>query len=219
VTRIGGDEFMIVLGAVVSVSQAVDLANRLRSVPAGPFVVQGHDVLRDGQHRAGVRVRRRPRRDQPKHWFATPTPRCTRRRMPDATPWRSSTSPCARASRSASSSRRDLRFAVALGQLYLVYQPIVRLPTGPRRRASRRSSAGLHPTHGVIPPARFIPLAEESGLICEIGRWVLEEAVGPVCGMARAGTRDRADLYVSVNLSGAQLHDDQIVELVHEVLT
>ena len=60
VTRIGGDEFMIVLGHVVSVSQALDLANRLRACLGAPFVVQRDDLLRLGQHRPRVRLRRRP---------------------------------------------------------------------------------------------------------------------------------------------------------------
>ena len=76
----------------------------------------------------------------------------------------------------------------------------------------------LHPTYGVIPPAKFIPLAEESGLICEIGRWVLEEAAAQLALWSRRYP-ELERLYVSVNLSGAQLHDELFVQLVHEVLT
>jgi len=111
----------------------------------------------------------------------------------------------------------DLHDAVALNQLHLVYQPIVRLPLG--------TVVGMevlvrwaHPVHGVISPVKFIPLAEESGLISEIGIWVLEEAVSQFAAWLRQAP-EMAGLYLSVNLSGAQLHDDQIVHRVADVLT
>ena len=64
---------------------------------------------------------------------------------------------------------------------------------------------------------RFIPLAEESGLISEIGDWVLEESVSQFAAWCRQSPEMR-DLYVSVNLSGAQLHDNGIVDRVADVL-
>ena len=70
-----------------------------------------------------------------------------------------------------------------------------------------------HPTHGIIPPAKFIPLAEESGLIMGIGDWVLEEALRQLAAW-RHQTAGFDDLYVSVNLSGAQLHDERLVDRV-----
>jgi EAL domain-containing protein (putative c-di-GMP-specific phosphodiesterase class I) len=75
-----------------------------------------------------------------------------------------------------------------------------------------------HPVHGVISPVKFIPLAEENGMISEIGNWVLEEAVSQFAAWLRQWP-DMADLCLSVNLSGAQLHDDQIVRRVADALT
>jgi EAL domain-containing protein (putative c-di-GMP-specific phosphodiesterase class I) len=74
-----------------------------------------------------------------------------------------------------------------------------------------------HPVHGVISPAKFIPLAEESGLIMDIGSWVLEEAVGQFAAWRRQ-VPEMEPLYTSVNLSGVQLHDDGIVQRVADVL-
>ncbi len=111
----------------------------------------------------------------------------------------------------------DLRDALALNQLHLVYQPIVELPGG-TAVGMEALARWTHPTHGVIPPAKFIPLAEESGLITEIGDWVLEEAVGQFAAWCRQAP-EMADLYISVNLSGAQLDDGQIVNRVADVLT
>ncbi len=112
---------------------------------------------------------------------------------------------------------RDLHHAVTRRQLHLVYQPIVRLPAGNvvGMEALVRWS---HPRHGVISPAKFISLAEESGLIGAIGDWVLQEAVSQLAAWRRQWP-EMASLYVSVNLSGVQLHDDGIVEQVADALT
>ena len=101
----------------------------------------------------------------------------------------------------------DLRRAVELRQLHLVYQPIVRIPHGPIEGVEALVR-WAHPTLGVIPPVKFIPLAEESGLIMGIGEWVLEEALRQLAAW-RHQTTGFEDLYVSVNLSGAQLHDER----------
>ena len=112
---------------------------------------------------------------------------------------------------------RDLRSAVSLNQLHLVYQPIVALPRGP--------SVGMealvrwaHPTRGVLPPAMFIPLAEESGMISEIGDWIAEEAISQLAAWCRYAP-EMENVYVSVNLSATQLRDDGIVDRIADLLT
>jgi diguanylate cyclase (GGDEF)-like protein len=94
----------------------------------------------------------------------------------------------------------DLGTALQEGQLFLLYQPIFDLPS--------REVAGVealirwhHPTRGVVLPDSFIPLAEESGMIVPIGRWVLEEAVRQTAVWAATGI----DIGISVNVSAQQL--------------
>jgi diguanylate cyclase (GGDEF)-like protein len=108
---------------------------------------------------------------------------------------------------------RDLRDALPNDELRLVYQPTFDL----RSNDVTGVEALLrwhHPTRGVVAPMEFIPLAEETGLIVDIGRWVLEEACRQGAAWCRAGHR----LNVSVNVSGVQLDDDRLVDDVREVL-
>jgi len=73
----------------------------------------------------------------------------------------------------------DLRYAISRGELKMYYQPIVNARTG-RIDKAEALLRWLHPAHGIIGPARFIPLAEECGLIIQIGEWVIEQAIASV---------------------------------------
>lgn len=73
----------------------------------------------------------------------------------------------------------DLRHALARGELELFYQPIVEVASG-RICKAEALLRWSHPVHGMVSPAKFIPLAEESGLIVEIGDWVYQQAIASV---------------------------------------
>ncbi len=94
----------------------------------------------------------------------------------------------------------DLSIAVADEQFFLVYQPIYDLAGG-RVVGVEALIRWQHPRHGVMLPDTFIPLAEESGLIVPIGRWVLAEA----CRQAAAWSADGMRLGLAVNVSAFQL--------------
>ena len=110
----------------------------------------------------------------------------------------------------------DLRAALEQGQLCLHYQPIVLLETG--------TIAGFealmrwnHPDRGLVPPAEFIPLAEETGLIAPMGRWALGEAVRQLA-LWQARFRRPVPLFMSVNVSTRQFRDDDLVGAVRDLL-
>jgi diguanylate cyclase (GGDEF)-like protein len=96
-----------------------------------------------------------------------------------------------------------LRRAIGTSELQVVFQPIVEFATG-RMVSVEALARWNHPTLGPIPPSEFIPIAEESGLIVPLGRWVCEEA----CRAMRLWHRispGRAPLTVSVNVSRVEL--------------
>lgn len=106
----------------------------------------------------------------------------------------------------------DLRRALDKGQFEAYYQPIVRL-SDRRLTGFEALVRWNHPERGLIPPADFIPLAEESGLIVHIGRWMLREACAQMRRWQLAFPR-RPALTVSVNLSARQLlHADLLPEI------
>jgi diguanylate cyclase (GGDEF)-like protein/PAS domain S-box-containing protein len=104
--------------------------------------------------------------------------------------------------------RGDLERAIELGQLEVHYQPVVEL--------DRHTVYGVeallrwtHPTKGAITPAQFIPIAEETGLIIPIGRWVLQEACHQASHLHAMGD---PGLVMSVNLSVKQLQSETIID-------
>ncbi|MCB1823487.1 MAG: EAL domain-containing protein [Candidatus Competibacteraceae bacterium] len=109
----------------------------------------------------------------------------------------------------------SLRYAVDRRQLVLYYQPKwdfhLRAITG-----AEALIRWNHPQFGLLSPARFIPIAEDSSLILPLGEWVLREAVREIGRLHRRGF---PGLRVAVNLSGRQFHQSGLVDLVHKILS
>jgi diguanylate cyclase (GGDEF)-like protein len=110
----------------------------------------------------------------------------------------------------------ELQRALELEQLVIHYQPVVRLD-GPSDYGVEALLRWEHPTKGLIPPLSFIPLAEETGLIVPIGRWVLQEACREAVLLHERFPRT-PPLTVSVNLSVKQLQSETIVADVAQAL-
>ena len=104
----------------------------------------------------------------------------------------------------------DLRKAITAGEFELYYQPIVSSTTG-RIRSFEALIRWNHPTNGRVPPDKFIPLAEELGLIHSIGSWALSQA----CKDARNWPED---VSVAVNVSPNQFKTADLVESVRRAL-
>ncbi|HEY0001815.1 MAG TPA: bifunctional diguanylate cyclase/phosphodiesterase [Actinoplanes sp.] len=107
----------------------------------------------------------------------------------------------------------ELRHAIDRGQLRLVFQPVVALPSM-RPVGAEALLRWHHPTLGSVRPDEFIPVAEESGLINRIGSWVLEQATKQLADWLSKGH----DVWVSVNLSPKELHAADYAGQVADVL-
>ncbi|RVC67443.1 GGDEF and EAL domain-containing protein, partial [Mesorhizobium sp. M2A.F.Ca.ET.046.02.1.1] len=105
---------------------------------------------------------------------------------------------------------QDLRQAVARGEFRLVYQPQKEISSG-RMIGFEALLRRQHPDRGEVPPSVFIPVAEDSGSIAQIGEWVLSTA----CEEAATW---KNPLTVAVNVSAVQLHNPDFSRKVHEVL-
>jgi diguanylate cyclase (GGDEF)-like protein len=109
--------------------------------------------------------------------------------------------------------RKELERALKQRELTVCFQPIVDLESG-QTRAMEALVRWRHPTRGNLPPTEFIPLAEDTGLIVPLGRFVLEEA----CRRAQAWSSPGRPLSVQVNLSARELENEHLIETVTTVV-
>jgi diguanylate cyclase (GGDEF)-like protein len=211
VARLGGDEFTILLDDIASTQAAVVVAERLMAALSEPFELDGQqvfitasvgialsasgyadvqDVLRDADiamYHAKQNGRAR--------WmiFDQAMQQAALRRL---------------------QVEAELRAALPAAQLFLCYQPIV----SPRDGIIRGFEALVrwrHPERGLVAPIEFIPIAEEVGLIGQIGEWVLQTA----CRQLHAWQQQCAQrLTMSVNVSAVQFTDGSLVDQVTRVL-
>jgi diguanylate cyclase (GGDEF)-like protein len=200
VARLGGDEFAIVVIEDGGGSTAVDVAQRILDAMRAPFMVGGTRLTVSVS--IGV-AQRRPeigdaaeliRRADFAMYMAKGSGK-GRYQFFDAQMHDDMTS--------RSALKMDLAGAVDAGQLRLEYQPVADLRTG-EVLGVEALVRWQHPTLGLLPPADFITLAEETGDIEAIGCWVLETAIREVSGW-RATMEHCARLWVAVNLSLYQL--------------
>jgi predicted signal transduction protein with EAL and GGDEF domain len=104
----------------------------------------------------------------------------------------------------------ELRHAVSRDEFKLVYQPLARIETG-KIIGFEALLRWTHAERGIIPPDVFIPIAEESGAIIQIGEWVLRTACREAAGW-------KQPLTLAVNVSAVQLHNPRFAAIVHEAL-
>ncbi len=108
---------------------------------------------------------------------------------------------------------RDLRRALAQGELELFYQPKIHAPTG-EITGAEALMRWQHPRRGTIGPVEFIPLAERFGLIGQLGNWLIDEACRQIRAWRESGLRMR----VAINLSVHQLRQPDLVERIAKAL-
>jgi len=210
--RFGGDEFTVCLGDVADENHVLRITERLQGALRPPFVL-------DGEQRyltASVGITLTSAEDADPEALL---------RDADAAMYRAKDLGKARVEMFDDSMRRraverleletSLRGALERDELRLVYQPKVEL-NGERIVGVEALLRWEHPQHGTIPPLKFIPLAEQSGLIVPIGAWVIQEACRNAGRWQREFERD--DLIIAVNLSPRQLGSTELVDVVRDTL-
>jgi diguanylate cyclase (GGDEF)-like protein len=208
VGRLGGDEFQAVLPGTVDIGLLESLARTLIEQVSRPYQIEGHKVTigaslgiaigDPGRASADALVRNADlalyaakAAGRGKHCFyeAAMHSEAAERQLLE----------------------NDLRQAIERGELSVHYQPIVRA-AGEEISGFESLVRWQHPTRGPISPAKFIPLAEEAGLIGKIGEWVLQTALEEA-----AHWPDH--VRVAVNLSPLQFNDPQVVAMVAQHLS
>ncbi|MHB1998967.1 MAG: putative bifunctional diguanylate cyclase/phosphodiesterase [Solirubrobacteraceae bacterium] len=210
VGRLSGDEFVVLSELAPGEGTLDELADRLTEVLREPVQLQDGRAISTVTVSIGVAVGRYPNadallRDADLALYAAKA--AGKNRYTLFEPSLSTSVECRR------DLEGDLGAALSGNQLFLVYQPIFHLRS--RRVVGVEALVRWrHPRLGIVPPNEFIPLAEESGLIVPIGRWVLDRACRQVAAWAAAGLRTG----VSVNVSAYQLGRDDFVEDVQAAL-
>ena len=147
---------------------------------------------------------------------ATPTSRCTWPRRTARTATRCSSPRCTRPRCKRLELKADLQRALEHDEFILHYQPVIELETG-RISGVEALIRWIHPERGMVPPLDFIPLAEETGLIVPIGRWVLQEACAYAAELHERFPTE-PPLHMAVNLSARQVARPEIVDDVRAIL-
>jgi diguanylate cyclase (GGDEF)-like protein len=212
VARLGGDEFVVLCEDVDSEAAALEIARRLRASLSRPIDVQGDRVSLTAS--VGVALPDGVSEDAEELLHAADTAMYRAKRQGSGAS--ELASPAMRAGATARARvERTLRGAIQRDEIHVFYQPIIDLRTGRVQRAEALLR-WEHPTLGWISPVEFIPLAEESGQIIELGRHVLATAC-----RQQAIWRDRLGPDapgVAVNLSPRQLRDPDLVEVAGGML-
>lgn len=204
--RLGGDEFAVLL-AVADKDEATAVAARLIATLSPAFTC-GDLVIRIG---VSVGIAMAPAdAEDPDILYRNADLALYRAKSAGRGTWRLFDANMDRHLHERRLLQRDMREALPNGELFVVYQPIVDLRTR-ELTALEALVRWRHPERGIVPPAEFVPIAEQSGLIGAIGTFVLTEA-------AELAQQLPPSLQVAVNLSPLQLRDENLLARVHDVV-
>jgi diguanylate cyclase (GGDEF)-like protein/PAS domain S-box-containing protein len=211
ISRMGGDEFTILLGDVTSAGDAAKIAQKLLDTVAHPLRVEGHELYVT----TSIGIAMFPEDGDTAEALLKNADSAMYRAKEVG---RNSYQLCTRAMNSRAAERLSienaLRRAVEREELVLHYQPLIHLET--RELAGYEALLRWNrPGHGLVPPATFIGIAEETRLIGPIGEWVLREA----CRQAMEWKRTKhPHLRMAVNLSPRQFQQADLCDIVDAAL-
>ena len=210
-SRIGGDEFSVLLPVIQRAEQAATVALRIRGAMAAPFNIAGHELVvtccigiavfpADGASRdeilgrAGVAMKHAKQQGRDRHeFYGEEMNKRSLHRL---------------------ALERDLRQALERNEFSLVYQAKVGVKAG-RLSGAEALLRWRHPERGMVSPMDFIPIAEEIDLITPLGDWVFRDACRQIVTWKAAGI---ATPPISVNVSAQQMHDAGFERSIRQAL-
>ena len=211
IARLGGDEFAIILNDISSIEEAERFAAQVYEKLTQPYLIRGNRIFTDlnigiapfdAEHKKPEDVLRDA----------------------DIAMHHAKTNSCNVAVFDKNlralyleklSLEADLRFAVELGELSMHYQPLISLEDG-EVIGFEALLRWHHSQKGFVSPAQFIPIAEDSGLIIPITKWILHQTCSQIAEWQKIASYDK--LMVSVNISGKHLTDESLVDDVRKAL-
>jgi diguanylate cyclase (GGDEF)-like protein/PAS domain S-box-containing protein len=211
VSRFGGDEFAVLLSEITDISDAIRVADRIQARMKGTTILG--PVSRSSTASIGITIfngnytdPQEMLRDADSAMYRAKSQGGGRYQLFDVDMYKNALALL--------QLETDLKRAVEHREWQVYYQPIISLPN--------RSIAGVealirwkHPKRGIVSPAEFIGVAEDSGLILQIGEYVLREACRQIKIWREAGF---PNLWVSVNISGRQFQDKNLLNIIEHIL-
>ena len=208
--RTGGNEFGVLVSLRRGVEDAFKAADRINKVMGAPFKISDLEIRVE----CAIGVAMMQADQDPEELFRNAQFAVKQAKI--------SGSPQVYEPKQATEARRrfsietELRRALDRDQLKLFYQPLINLKSG-EVSGFEALARWTHEDRGEIAPTEFIPVAEESGLILQLGRWAMDKAARTLAEWDRQAGQ-RLPLYVGVNLSAIQVARDNVAEMVEGAL-
>lgn len=212
VARLGGDEFAIILEDIQHVNDATQVAQRIQQALKQPFSLSGNQVFTTAS--IGIAMHT-SNYSQPEELLRDADTAMYRAKLAGKARYALFNEAMHAIAVERLQLENDLRWALERQELQLFYQPIIALQTG-KIYGFEALLRWQHPTLGLVSPSKFIPAAEETGLIVSIGEWVLSEACQQMSEWQCQFPSQ--PLAINVNLSAKQLVQPDFVEQVRQVL-
>ncbi|GAB7022173.1 EAL domain-containing protein [Salidesulfovibrio brasiliensis] len=213
VARFGGDEFVLLLDELVTPGEAIRIVKRVRKELARPFDIDGHEVTTSGSF--GI-VLSPTDYEQPDDLLQNANIAMHHAKEAGRNHFKAFTSRMLENAMEQLTLENDMRKGLESGEFFVEYQPIV-LAKGNMVIGFEALARWTHPKRGSIAPSEFIPVAEETGMINELGIFVLQQALKTL-GRMRAKNPNAVPLFMAVNISAKQFSQLDFFNTVSSVI-
>jgi diguanylate cyclase (GGDEF)-like protein/PAS domain S-box-containing protein len=211
VARFGGDEFTIMVESVADITDATRAATRVQAALTEPFLVEGEEIFTSVS--IGIAVGA-PEYDRPEQMIRDADTAMYRAKAQGKARYEIFDAAMRAEAVTLLQLETDLRRALERNELRVHYQPIVAIDSN-EICGFEALVRWQHPMKGLVPPAQFISVAEETGLIVPLGSWVLNQACADTAEWRRRGAKHAS---MSVNISSRQFSQSDLVRDVQRAL-